>query len=277
MENDINVLFIGDVVGRLGRAIVKELLPSLKAEFKVDLTIVNGENAAAGFGITEKVYNELVSLGIDIITMGNHMFDKKDCVSSVGVCPRIVRPANYPPGTPGKEYAVVEVKGKKVGVINLLGRVFIGAFDCPFRAADALIEKLKKETGTIIVDMHAETTSEKTAMGYYLDGRVTAVLGTHTHVMTADERMLPAGTAYISDVGMTGAYDSVIGMGGDQIIARFLTGIPQRFEPVTKGKGLLNAVLLKIDARTGKAKEIKRIYKITEEIIEAQSPAPGQK
>jgi len=272
MDNDIHVLFIGDIVGRLGRAVVKELLPSLTSEFKADLIVANGENAAAGFGITEKVYNELVSLGIDVITMGNHMFDKKDCVSTVDVCPKIVRPANYPPGTPGKEFVIVDVKGHKIGILNLLGRVFMNALDCPFRTADTLLDKISKETNTIIVDMHAETTSEKTAMGHYLDGRVTAVLGTHTHVMTADERMLPSGTAYISDVGMTGGYDSVIGMDKDQIVARFLTGIPQRFEPVTKGKGLLNAVLLKIDPKTGKAKELKRIYRITEEIKAQEAP-----
>jgi hypothetical protein len=273
MDSELNVLFIGDIVGRLGRAIVKKLLPELKKEFRVDLTIANGENSAAGFGITEKVYKELIETGIDIITMGNHMFDKKECLTSIDVCPKIVRPANYPPGTPGKDHVIAHVKNSNVAVINLLGRVFVTAVDCPFRAAETLIEKVKAKTNIIIVDMHAETTSEKNAMGYFLDGKVTAVIGTHTHVMTADEKILEGGTAYISDAGMTAAYDSVIGMNKEQIIARFLTQVPQKFEPVTEGKGLLNAVLIKIDTSSGKAKEIKRIIRITEEIT---SPTPAQ-
>jgi metallophosphoesterase (TIGR00282 family) len=266
MKNEIIVLFIGDIVGRLGRKIVKELLPKLKKEHSVDLTIANGENSAAGYGITEKVYKELTEAGIDVITMGNHMFDKKDFSKVLEDCPKIIRPANYPPDVPGKDNIIVETKSGKVAVINLLGRVFMPPMDCPFRVGEALIEKLKQETPIVIVDFHAEATSEKCALGYFLDGKASAIIGTHTHVMTADERILAGGTAYLSDLGMTGAYDSVIGMNKEAIITRFLTQMPHRFEPVTEGTGILNAVILKIDPKTGKAKEITRINKIVSDL-----------
>jgi len=261
-SSNINILFISDIVGRLGRKITKDALPQLKKKLNIDLTIANGENAAAGYGITEKVYNELVETGIDAITMGNHMFDKKDCASALERCPKIVRPANYPPGVPGKDHLIIETAKGKVAVINLLGRVFMQAVDCPFRVGAALIDKIKGDVPAIIVDIHAEATSEKYAIGYYLDGKASAVLGTHTHVMTADEQIMAQGTAYISDAGMTGAHDSVIGMEKDKIIARFLTQMPHRFEPVTTGEGVLNAVYLSVDPKTGKAKEIKRIFEI---------------
>jgi len=259
---NINILFIGDIVGRLGREIVKEILPSLKKELQPDFILINGENAAAGYGITKKVYGELIETGIDVITMGNHMFDKKEMIKELEACPNLLRPANYPKGVPGKDYIILEKKGIKIGVINLIGRVFMQALDCPFKAGEEIIAKIKKEASIIIIDMHAEATSEKYAMGFYLDGKVSAVIGTHTHVQTSDERILPSGTAYISDIGMVGAYNSIIGMDIKSIIERFLTQIPHRFEPVKEGPGLFNAVTFKIDAGTGKAIEIKRIFKV---------------
>jgi metallophosphoesterase (TIGR00282 family) len=262
MADQLNVLFIGDIVGRLGRAITKSHLPDLKMEHSIDLTIANGENSASGYGMTEKVYKELVEMGIDAVTMGNHTYDKKDYEKFLKDMPNIARPANYPPQAVGRDHVLLEVNGLKIAVINLLGRVFMQCVDDPFRAAKALVEKLKGETNIIIVDIHAEATSEKMAMGYFLDGSVSAVLGTHTHVMTADERILTNGTAYISDIGMTGAYDSVIGMEKEQILSRFTTGMPIKFEPTTTGTGLLNAVVIRIDVKSGKAKEIKRIQKI---------------
>jgi len=252
----MNILFIGDVVGRPGREIVKKLLPELKKELAVDLTLINGENAAAGVGITEKIYQELIEMGIDIITMGNHMWDKKEFVKEIDHCPRIIRPANYPPGTPGLD----RILYKGVGIVNLCGRVFMQSLDCPFRVGEKVINDLKKETKMIIVDMHAEATSEKYAMGWFLDGKVSAVIGTHTHVQTVDERILPKGTAYITDIGMVGPYNSVIGVEIEPILQRFLTQMPHRFEPAKEGPGIFNAVVLKIDSETGKALEIKRIF-----------------
>ena len=266
-SNILNILFVGDIVGRLGRAITKKVLPATKQEFSIDLTIANGENSSGGYGITEKAYNELVASGIDMITMGNHIFDKKDFAKTLANCPNIVRPANFPPDVPGKDLAIMRVKDVNVAIVNLLGRVFMQAVDCPFRTADKLLgEKIKKDASVIIVDMHAEATSEKAALGFYLDGRVAAVLGTHTHVMTADEKILPMGTAFISDLGMVGALDSVIGMQKEPIIARFLTQMPHRFEPVREGRGIFNAVVLKVDAKTGLPVEFKRINKEVAEI-----------
>jgi len=260
----INVLFIGDLIGAYGRAIVKELLPAIKKENAVDFTIANGENSAHGYSITEKIYRELMEMGIDAITMGNHMWEKKEIVSKITELERLVRPANYPAVVPGRDHLILEVKGVKVGILNLLGRVFMQCVDCPFQAVDRLLPKLKEQTKVIIVDMHAEATSEKCAMGYFLDGKVSAVVGTHTHVMTADERVLSGGTAYISDIGMVGAQESIIGMSREQILKRFLTQMPEKFEPTEEGPGLFNAILLKIDPASGRAKEIKRIFRVTE-------------
>lgn len=263
----MNILFIGDIIGKYGRKICSQLLPDLKTEYSPDLVIVNGENSAHGYGITEKVYKELLEMGMDVITMGNHMWDKKELVKNIDKLPNVIRPANYPPQVPGKDHLIHDVKGTRVGVLNLVGRVFMHALDCPFRAADQLVSKIKKQTNIILVDMHAEATSEKCAMGWFLDGKVSAVLGTHTHVMTADERILPQGTAFISDIGMVGAHDSIIGMNKEQILKRFLTRMPEKFEPTEEGPGLFNAVFLKIDPATGKAKEIKRICKVVEQIM----------
>jgi hypothetical protein len=257
----MKILFIGDIIGKLGRGVCRKLLPELRAEHAPDLVLVNGENSAHGYGITEKIYNELMEMGIDAITMGNHMWDKKELVTNIDKLPKVIRPANYPPGTPGKDHLIIE-KGKvKIAIANLVGRTFMQCLDCPFQAIDRLLPTLKKEANIVLVDMHAEATSEKCAMGWYLDGKVSAVLGTHTHVMTADERILPNGTAYISDIGMVGAYDSIIGMNREQILKRFSTQMPEKFGPTEEGTGLFNAVLLTIDPTSGKAKEITRICK----------------
>jgi len=260
----MNILFIGDIVGALGRRVVDELLPGIKKEYAVDFVIANGENSAHGYSITEKIYNSLLDMGIDAITMGNHIWEKKEILTKIPNMDKMVRPANYPPGTPGKDYLILQASGIRIGILNLLGRVFMQCLDCPFRAADKLITKMKQEADIILVDMHAEATSEKVAMGYFLEGKVSAVVGTHTHVMTADERVLPGGTAYISDVGMVGGQDSVIGMNKEQILKRFITQLPEKFEPQDSGPGIFNAVLIKVDDKSGKALEIIRIQKVIE-------------
>lgn len=254
----MNILFIGDIVGKLGRQLTKELLPELKKELAADLVIANGENAAHGVGITLKIYDELMEMGIDVLTMGNHIWDNKEFIKDVDKCPNLVRPANYPPMVPGKDHIII----KGVGIINLVGRIFMQPVDCPFRTAEPLIEKIKKEAKIVIVDMHAEASSEKMAMGFFLDGKVSAVIGTHSHVMTADEQILPNGTAYITDLGMVGAQHSVIGVQIKPILERFLTQMPRKYDPEEKGPGIFNAVFLKIDAETGKALEIKRIFRV---------------
>jgi metallophosphoesterase (TIGR00282 family) len=260
----MRILFVGDVFGRPGRTIVKERLRNLVAAERADLLIVNGENAAAGFGITPQIIDELFDLNVDVITTGNHVWDKRELIeyfqSANGdqhsPARRVLRPANYAPKLPG--WGVYEGRKGDVpyAVINLQGRVFMAANDDPFRIADQLLEKIQAKV--IFVDMHAEATSEKIALGYYLDGRVTAVVGTHTHVPTADERILPGGTAYVTDVGMTGPYDSVIGVKKELVIERFLTNMPARFEPAT-GDARLCAVLVECDAATGRAHAIRRI------------------
>ena len=256
----MNILFIGDIVGAYGRAVVRQLLPELKKEHGIELTIANGENSAHGYSITEKIYHELLEMGIDAITMGNHLFEKKELVQKINTYDRLVRPANFPPGAPGQDYLIIDVKGKKIAVINLLGRVFMQCLDCPFRAADLLVNRLKERCPAIIVDFHAEATSEKAGLGYFLDGRASAVLGTHTHVMTADEKIMLNGTAFITDVGMCGSADSIIGMNKEQILKRFVTQMPEKFEPTDYGRGLFNAVVLNIDPDSGKALGIKRIF-----------------
>ncbi len=260
----MNLLFIGDIVGSYGRAIVKQLLPEIKKEYAVDFTIANGENSAHGYSITEKIYHDLMDTGIDAITMGNHLWEKKEIIPKIALFENMARPANFPPGVPGKGHLILEAAGIKIGIVNLLGRVFMQCMDCPFQAVEKLVPKIREQTKIIIVDFHAEATSEKCAMGYFLDGKVSAVIGTHTHVMTADERILANGCAYLSDCGMVGAQDSIIGMGKEQILKRFLTQMAEKFEPTDSGPGLFNAVMLKIDPASGKALEIKRIFKVTE-------------
>lgn len=252
------VLFIGDIVGKPGRETVKKMLPTLKERYSPDIVIANGENSAAGMGINEKKYQELLECGIDVLTLGNHVWHNKEFLKEIEKCDRAVRPANYPPGTPGQDRLIY----KGVGIINLLGRVFMKEMDCPFRSVEAIISGMKNKTNIIIVDIHAEATSEKAALGWYLDGRVSAVIGTHTHVQTADERILPNGTAYITDVGMVGARNSVIGVAKDPIIERFLTCIPKRFAVEESGPCVFNAVIVDIDEKNGTSKQVRRIFEV---------------
>jgi hypothetical protein len=257
----MKILFIGDIVGKPGRQVVAELLPKIKTEFQLDFVVANAENAAGGSGITSPVADELFKCGIDLLTSGDHIWKKKEILEIIDKTRRILRPANYPPGTPGIGSCTMESRGGVVvGVINLVGRVFMQALDCPFQTANREIEKLKKETPIILVDIHAEATSEKIALGYFLDGLVSAVLGTHTHVQTADEKILPKGTAYITDLGMTGPYNSVIGRRIDQIIHRFLSGMPTRFEMATEDLQL-HGVVLDVDSKTGRANSIERVQR----------------
>jgi len=255
----LRLLMIGDIVGRSGRRAVKVNVSSLKREFDLDLVIANGENAAGGNGITKEVAQELFSSGVDVLTMGNHVWNKKEAYVYIDRETRIVRPANYPPGTPGIGANVYDTRRKvQVAVINLAGRVFLQAIDCPFRKADEMIARMKEKARVVVVDFHAEATSEKIAMGWFLDGRVSAVVGTHTHVQTADERILPGGTAYITDLGMTGPWNSVIGVKKEIIIDKFVTQLPQRFEVAT-GAFQFNGVVIDVDEETGEATSIKRI------------------
>jgi len=252
------ILFIGDIVGRPGRKIVKTVLSELMKTEAVDLVVANGENAAGGFGLSLEVTRELLFSGIDVITLGNHTWDNRDIYNVLDQEPRVVRPANYPDGTPGAgSYLAISAKGEPVGVINLLGQVFLEALQSPFQIADELVSELSKETKIILVDIHAEATSEKMALGWYLDGRVSAVLGTHTHIETADERVLPQGTAYITDVGMTGPINSVLGVDSELVLKKFLTKRPVKFE-VAGGPIVLHGVVLEISA-TGLATSIKRV------------------
>jgi len=257
----MKVLFIGDIIGRAGRRAVKELMPRLVVDHAIDLVIANGENAAGGFGINPKCANELYDYGVDLITTGNHIWDKKEIIPFLGGDSPIIRPGNYPPGSPGKaRYLLETAGGERLSVINASGRVFMDSLDCPFRFLDAEIDMAKKESAAILVDFHAEATSEKNAMGKFLDGRVSAVVGTHTHVQTADEKVMAGGTGYITDVGMTGATDSVIGMKADSPISKFLTSMPSSFEPA-KGDIELQGVALHIDSTDGKCISIERVKK----------------
>lgn len=252
------ILFVGDVVGSPGRQMVKEYLPKLKKKYSPHFTIINGENAAHGKGITEGIYRSFIEGGADVITMGNHTWNKKEIFDFIDDAKQLIRPANFPTGNPGKGIAYVKSAGKELAVINLQGRTFLPPIDCPFQKADELIEEAKKRTPYIFVDFHAEATSEKLAMGWYLDGRAQAVVGTHTHVQTADNRVLPEGTAFITDVGMTGPYNGILGVERETIIKRFKTGLPGRFE-VAEGPTSLSAVVIQINDQTKKAVKIERI------------------
>ncbi|HEX2977295.1 MAG TPA: TIGR00282 family metallophosphoesterase [Bacteroidales bacterium] len=257
----MNVLFIGDIFGNVGRRVLAERLPSLIKEHSIDVCIGNGENAAGGRGLTGKIYKKLHKYGIQVVTGGNHSFAIPDSEYSFMEDPCVLRPLNYPPGNIGKGFTVYQLAdGRSIGVINLQGRTFLHeALDCPFRSADPVVEKIKESTSVIFIDFHAEATSEKIAFANYMDGRVSAVVGTHTHVQTADEKILPGGTAFISDVGMTGPEDSVIGMDKKLVIRRFLLQTAVRFEPSESGP-MLNGVIIQIDDNTGKASSIARIY-----------------
>lgn len=255
----VKILFIGDIIGKPGRQALSRELHRLVDRHNADIVIANGENAAGGFGLTEETAKELFKQGIHLLTGGNHIWDKKEQVPLILADPRILRPANYPAGAPGNGSAVLTTPGGvKVGVLNLEGRVYMKTLECPFKVADREIERLKQETSIIFIDFHAEATSEKSALGWYLDGRVSAVIGTHTHVQTADERILTQGTAFLTDAGMTGAFDSVIGMGKEETISRFLTQLPSKFE-VAKKDIRLNGVVIAVDEKSGKAVSIERI------------------
>lgn len=257
----MNILFIGDIVGRPGRDAVKTLLPRLKKELGLDFVIANAENAAGGSGLNPKVCLELFENGIDVLTSGDHIWKRREIFDIIDNEPRILRPLNFPSGSPGRGAALFKTnKGVAIGVINVLGRVFLESLDCPFRTSRQEVEKLSQDTNLIILDIHAEATSEKVALGWYLDGLVSAVLGTHTHIQTADERVLPQGTAYITNVGMCGPFDSVIGRRVEDVLERFLTQLPTRFE-VASENVQLQGVLLDIDEKTGKAHSIERIKK----------------
>jgi metallophosphoesterase (TIGR00282 family) len=257
----MKILFIGDTVGKAGRAIVHQYLKPLQEELDVDLTILNCENAAAGFGITPKIADELFDWGIDVLTSGNHIWDKKEILPYLSKNSRILRPANYPADNPGKGIAILKTRsGEEAAVLNLQGRVFMPATDDPFRVADAELYKLPKHIKVIFVDMHGEATSEKVAMGWYLDGRVSAVVGTHTHIPTADATILPGGTAFQTDAGMAGPFYSVIGVIKEDVIRRFLTSIPDKFEPASQD-AQLNGVFVDVDSETGKARKIERIHR----------------
>src|SRR3954451_21494715 len=268
----MRLLFVGDVVGRSGRTAVTERLPDLKREWKLDCVIVNGENAAGGFGITEPIYNELIDAGADVISGGNHSWDQREALVFIERAPRLIRPLNYPPGTPGRGMVMIDAKNAaRVLVINAMGRIFMEPLDDPFAAVERELSAcaLKSGADAIIIDMHCEATSEKQAMGHYVDGRASLVVGTHTHVQTSDHRVLPGGTAFVSDVGMTGDYDSVIGMAKEEPINRFLRRIPSsRFEP-PNGPGTLCAIAVETDDATGLATRVAavRLGGILEEAV----------
>lgn len=245
---------VGDVVGKPGRKAVSALLPELRKKHDIDIIIANGENASGGIGLTPETAQELFKFGVDVITSGNHIWHHKEIISYLETEPRIIRPLNMPPGVPGRGYLITE----KAMVVNLMGRVFVGHFDCPFRAMDSLLEEVNPRPSVIIVDFHGEATAEKVALGWYLDGRVSAVLGTHTHVGTIDAHVLPKGTAFVSDVGMVGATHSVIGDDVDSVIQRFLTMMPHRLS-VGKGNLMFNSVLVDVDDDSGKALSISRL------------------
>jgi metallophosphoesterase (TIGR00282 family) len=252
----MNILCIGDIVGKPGREFINNRLPKLITEHKIDFIIANGENSAHGVGITRSTYEELLYAGVDVITLGNHAWSKKEVTEFIEDKLNIIRPANFPSNNPGRGYTILEKHGKRIAVINLCGRVYMDSYNNPFEKADEILEKIKDKADIIIVDFHAEATSEKLALGWYLDGRVTAVFGTHTHVQTSDERLLPKGTGYITDVGMTGPYDSRLGVDKDIIIKKFVTMMPSKFE-VADGKAIFCAILLEVD--DNKLKSIKRL------------------
>ncbi len=255
----MKILYIGDIMGEPGRRAVGRMVPRVVSQRQVDVVIGNGENVAGGFGITPELAEELFEMGLSVITTGNHAWDKKEILDYFPREPRLLRPANYPAGVPGNGSYVVETPGgEKLGVLQLMGRAYMPTLDCPFQVAKREVARLKRETAAVLVDMHAEATSEKMAMGHYLDGDVIAVVGTHTHVQTADEQILPKGTAYLTDIGMTGPLHGVIGVKKELAIEKFLTGMPKRFE-VASGPTVFCAVLIEVDAQFGKAIAIERI------------------
>ena len=255
----MRVLFIGDVVGSLGRETVATYLPRLKKKYRPQVTILNGENAASGRGITGKIYKKFLQDGVDVVTMGNHTWDNRDIFEFIGDAKKMIRPANFPKGTPGQGMVFVKVNALELAVINLQARTFMTALDDPFVKADELIAEARQKTPFIFVDFHGETTSEKQAMGWHVDGRVSAIVGTHTHVQTNDARILPQGTAYLTDAGMTGPYDGVLGMKKEAVLEKFQTALPRRFEVVETGRSILSGCVIDLDEKTGLAKSIATI------------------
>ena len=254
----MRILFIGDIVGKVGRNAIAEYLPKIKQSYRPTVSIVNAENAAHGKGLTEKLYKQLLRDGVDFMTMGNHTYGQREIYDFIDDANRMVRPANFPSEAPGVGMRFIQINDIKLAIINLQGRSFMQDIDDPFKKADKLIEEAKKESNFIFVDFHAETTSEKNAMGWYLDGRVSAVVGTHTHIQTSDERVLPNGTGYITDVGMTGYYDGILGINRDEVIERFITSLPQRHVVPDDGRSVLSGVIIDLD-KDGKTKQIERI------------------
>ena len=254
---------IGDVIGKPGRVALKKLVPDLRQELDLDMVVANGENSAGGFGITPETTQEMLAAGVDLLTTGNHVWDKKEIIPQLDEGIPVIRPANYPPTVPGQGYIIIG----EVMVMNLMGRVFLANLDCPFRTADAVLEEasyMANPPRIILVDMHAEATSEKQAMGWYLDGRVSAVVGTHTHVPTADTRVLPKGTGFVTDLGMTGPYNSIIGNTVETVIEKFLTQMPNRGSVPNAGPVIMNAVLVDVDKQTGKANSVERIDRMVD-------------
>lgn len=254
----MRLLFIGDIVGKVGREAITTYLPKLKQTYRPTVTIVNAENAAHGKGLTEKIYKDLLREGVDFMTMGNHTFGQRQIYDFIESANRMVRPANFPEGAPGVGMRFIQINEIKLAIINLQGRAFMQDIDDPFKKADALIKEAQKETDYIFVDFHAETTSEKNAMGWFLDGKVSAVVGTHTHIQTSDERILPGGTGYITDVGMTGFYDGILGINRDEVITRFITSLPQRHVVPDEGRSVLSGVIIDIN-KEGKTTHIERV------------------
>ena len=262
----MNILFIGDIFGRPGRDLVRDGLAALVERHAVDFVVANAENSAGGFGITRDIGDDLLECGIDVMTSGNHIWDKKEALDYIAAEARLLRPANYPAGVPGRGSYVGRTRdGRSVAVLNLMGRVFMSPLDDPFAVATRELDALSGRANIVLVDFHAEATSEKLAMGWHLDGRVTAVFGTHTHVQTADEQVLPGGTAYITDTGMTGPHDGIIGVERDAALSRFLTGLPARFETAT-GNARLHAMLLHADEASGRAKAVTRLSLTAEDL-----------
>ncbi|WP_170007341.1 TIGR00282 family metallophosphoesterase [Bacillus fonticola] len=255
----MRILFVGDVVSSLGRTMIKEYLPRLRKKYMPHATIVNGENAAGGKGITHKIYRELREWGADCVTLGNHTWGNKEIFDFIDEADALIRPANFPKGNPGVGVHTLKVLGTDMAVVNIQGRTFMPPIDCPFETIENILEELKPKHKVIFVDFHGEATSEKQAMGHFLDGKVSVCVGTHTHIPTADARILPNGTAYITDVGMTGPYDEVIGTKKDTIIRRFRTQLPERFEVPKEGRTQLSAVVVDVDSKTGTATKIEQV------------------
>jgi metallophosphoesterase (TIGR00282 family) len=270
----VRILFIGDIFGKPGRDLIQRGVGPLVEHHQVDLVIANAENAAAGSGITRELGDQILGWGVDVMTSGNHVWSKREAIDYIGAEPRLLRPANFPAGAPGNgSYLARSADGRTAGVINIMGRVFMNPLDDPFAVVRREIEALQSRAKIIVVDFHAEATSEKAAMGWYLDGKVTAVIGTHTHVQTADERILPKGTAYLTDVGMTGPHDSIIGVDVEPALSRFLNGMPSRFEPATQNPRL-NAVVIDADEKTGRALDIERLSYSLDELEQLTNAGP---